>query len=71
MFDPNQHKPETPVTLNLNWGAILNILGGLAEIPAKYSRPLMEEIEKQAMQSADSNQVRQLPQQNQMTRPMQ
>lgn len=71
MFDPNQYKPETPVTLHLNWGAILNILGGLAEIPAKYSRPIMEEIEKQAMQSADINQNRQLPQQNQMPRPMQ
>ncbi len=54
MFDPNKYQPETPVTLNLTWGAVLNILGGLAEIPAKYSRPIMDEIEKQAMASADS-----------------
>lgn len=62
MLDPNKYPPETPVTLTLNWGAVVNILGGLGEIPAKYSRPLMDEIEHQANQQAENNQIKQLPQ---------
>lgn len=61
MIDPNKYPPETPITLSLNWGAVVNILGGLGEIPAKYARPLMDEIERQVTQQADSNQIKQLP----------
>lgn len=72
MIDPNKYPAETPITLNLNWGSVMNILGGLAEIPAKYSRPIMEEIERQAEAQAQNNQIKSLPtQQQNIPRPMQ
>ena len=38
---------DTPIDLKMDFGTAQLILAGLAELPAKYSRNVMAEIEKQ------------------------
>lgn len=70
MIDFTKHDPEIPITLRINWGSVGNIIGGLSELPAKYSRDLMDEIERQAVSQLPSNTNNQVVTQPQF-RPMQ
>lgn len=43
----NELSNDAPVTLTLTLGDAFTIMAGLSELPAKYSRSLMELIESQ------------------------
>jgi hypothetical protein len=43
----NELSNEAPVTLTITLGDAFTIMAGLSELPAKYSRPLMDLIDSQ------------------------
>lgn len=57
MTEQTQNQSEQKVTLTLTVNQINVIIAGLDELPHKFSRKLLDEIQQQAMPQLQNNQL--------------